>query len=138
MAFGKWGASRIVQGDRALELTTEKLGRGGEGTVGVKGFITTAFFSGDVRSEGAGFAIGEKLADWSVQLIVFPSFLGEKSTSLVPLAGDALFFASVIERLRFFQAGGKVFQAGAVELAILPVSGVAREAVGPPASGGAI
>ena len=100
--------------------------------------VWAIFLSGEVGSHRSGFSIRIKFGHGSVQLVLFPIFLGQGVAFFIPRAGGALFFSKKVKSFRFLCAGGKILRAEPVELAILPVGGVAGKAVGPPTGGSSV
>ena len=97
--------------------------------------VWAIFLSGEVGSYGSGFSIRIKFGHGSVQLILLPIFLGQGVAFFSPRSGGALFFSKKVRSFRFLCSGGKVLRAEPVELAILPICGVAGKAIRPPTVG---
>lgn len=60
------------------------------------------FFATQIGGFGAGSAVGIKFSGHPLQPIVLPIFLQNKLSLLVPVAGQALFFALDVGDFGFF------------------------------------
>lgn len=138
VAFGEGGSRGVVKCDGAIEFSVLKLPGGGELAIWIVTLVSTVFFTRKVRSNRAGCPFGIKLANASVELILFPVFFRKKVALFVPRASSPFLFSEMIKGFRFFHAGREVFNAQAIELSVFPERGVAGKTIGPPARGGAV